>query len=231
MKILPLSLSLVMGALMITSSAVAYKITPKEKIADTQAKFQLGALVPSQFGDWHVDTSIVPLQVDPETQAKLDKIYNQTLARTYINRDGERIMLSIAYGGDQSDNMSVHKPEVCYVAQGFNVDGESMAQLSTSFGNIPVKRLFAVQGNRNEPITYWITVGDKAIAPGIQQKLQQLRYGLTGTIPDGMLVRVSSIGSDRPSAYSLQDGFVQQMLSSMDPVARTRLAGILNQSK
>jgi len=51
----------------------------------------------------------VPLIANPEQEAQINKIYNQTLTRTYVNPTGERIMLSIAYGGDQTDNMAVHK--------------------------------------------------------------------------------------------------------------------------
>ena len=71
--------------------------------------------------------------------------------------------------------------------------------LATRFGAVPVKRLVARQNSRNEPITYWITVGDKAIRSGIEQKMQRLAYGLSGKIPDGMLVRVSTIAADEPA--------------------------------
>jgi hypothetical protein len=105
-----LIVSLVAGALMLSSAAVTKVVTPRVKLADSQSRFQLSDIIPAQFDEWQVDATIVPLQVDPDTQARLNKIYNQTLSRTYVNRAGDRIMLSIAYGGDQSDNMSVHRP-------------------------------------------------------------------------------------------------------------------------
>ena len=97
-------------------------------------------MIPASFGDWSVDKSIIPLQVDAETQAKLDKIYNQTIARTYVNSHGERIMLSVAYGGDQSDNLAVHKPEVCYYVQGFEILKIFADELITEYGTLPVKQ-------------------------------------------------------------------------------------------
>jgi EpsI family protein len=220
--------SLTLGALMVSSAAVTKVVTPSVKMADAQGRFSLAQMVPQSFGDWREDTSIIPLQVDPATQAKLDKIYNQTLARTYINGAGQRIMLSIAYGGDQGDNMGVHKPEVCYTAQGFDVSGAKTGSIPTAFGALPVKRLYAVAGARNEPITYWITVGRKATLPGMQQRLQELRYGLTGKVPDGMLVRVSSIGADTAVAYSLQESFIKSLLQSMDEASRVRLIGVFD---
>jgi EpsI family protein len=221
-----LLVSLILGITMATSGVLAHVLTPTVKIADLQGKFTLEQIIPSAFGEWEVDRNIVPLQVDPATQAKLDRIYNQTLARTYINRDGERVMLSLAYGGDQGDNMGVHKPEVCYAAQGFEIRKSSTGNLPTAFGALPVKRLLATAGPRHEPITYWITIGDQAILPGMQQRLAELKYGLSGTVPDGMLVRVSSISRDSDSAYRLQAAFVNDMLKAMDARSRTKLVGV-----
>lgn len=221
----PVKASLLVGILMIASSGLARHLTPSVKIADSKAQFNLAQIIPEQFGYWRIDTSIVPLQVDPETQARLDKIYNQTLSRTYIDPDGNRIMLSIAYGGDQSSNMSVHLPEVCYGAQGFEVKKSGISDIRTDFGTIPIKHLFATNGPRQEPISYWITVGDKALTPGVDQRMQELRYGLSGAIPDAMLVRVSSIDSNLPAAYAIQQDFVRALLLGMKPQDRVRIIG------
>ena len=220
-----LTISTMLGLLMVSSSVLTMVLTPSIKIADQRVATNLEVMIPTSFGDWSIDKSIIPLQVDAETQAKLDKIYNQTIARTYVNSNGERIMLSVAYGGDQSDNLAVHKPEVCYYVQGFEILKIFADELITEYGTLPVKRLLAVKGNRNEPITYWVTVGNKAVLPGLDQKLQQLRYGLTGSVPDGMLVRVSSISTDNERAYQLQANFIQDLLIVIDGKDRVRLIG------
>lgn len=222
-----MTVSILLAALMLSASALSSHFTPTIKLADQGPRVDLAAMVPERFGEWQIDPNVIPLQVDPATQEKLDKIYNQTLSRTYINRDGERVMLSLAYGGEQSDRLQVHKPEVCYGAQGFEVENRGYAELDVARGALPVKRLYAVSGARHEPITYWITVGDRAIRPGLQQKLQQLRYGLGGTVPDGMLVRVSSISTDEPAAFALQQRFITDMLRGIDMPAQVRLAGNL----
>ncbi|MCE7914340.1 MAG: EpsI family protein [Nitrosomonas sp. PRO4] len=218
--------SIILGVMMMLSGALTMALTPTLKIADQQEKFELEMMIPQRFGDWQIDKSILPLQVDTETQTKLDKIYNQTLSRTYVNSVGEHIMLSIAYGGDQSDNLAVHKPEVCYYAQGFEIIKTLSDELITHYGKLPIKRLLAVKSNRSEPITYWITIGNKAVLPGIDQKLRQLRYGLTGIVPDGMLVRVSSISSDEEKAYYLQEKFIKDLLLEINTKERSRLIGV-----
>lgn len=220
-----LAASLGLGLMMLTASGLTRVVTPSVKMADTQPKFQLETMIPQRFGDWQVDRSLAPLTVDPDTQARLDKIYNQTLSRTYINGDGLRVMLSIAYGGDQSDNMGVHKPETCYTAQGFEVSAAAAGNVATRYGSLPVRRLYAVSGSRNEPITYWITIGNRATHPGMEQRMTQLRYGLTGMVADGMLVRVSTIDTDQRAAYAVQERFINAMLDALDARARLRLIG------
>ena len=93
------------------SAALAEWARPKIKVSDLHKDFKLEQLFPKSFGDWAVDESLPVIVPPPDQQALLEKIYNQTLARTYINRSsGLRVMLSVAYGGDQSDGLTVHIP-------------------------------------------------------------------------------------------------------------------------
>jgi len=217
--------SVVLGVAMAGTSALTGALTPTQKVADARANFNLDAMVPKSFAGWTVDTSVVPLTPDPTQKELIAALYDQTLSRTYVNAQGQRVMLSIAYGGDQSKQLQLHLPEVCYVAQGFDMLKDRRDELDTGFGKVPVKRLVARQNSRNEPITYWITIGDKAVKSGLDQKMQRFIYGLSGHIPDGMLVRVSTIEADEAGAYKVQDRFVEQMLAALDPQARTRLMG------
>jgi EpsI family protein len=216
----------IIGLCMFAAAGMALALKPTHKIADSGPKVDLETLIPKTFGDWKIDETIAPLIANPEQQARINKIYNQTLTRTYINSRNDRIMLSIAYGGDQSDSMAVHKPEVCYPAQGFQIlKSPTISTFSTGEGNIPVKRLVATQGQRIEPITYWTTVGDKVAISGLKWKLQQLKYGLTGKIPDGLLFRISSIQADDAMAYKTQDAFTRDLLKAMSPSGRERIIG------
>lgn len=217
---------LVIGLCMFAAAGMALALKPTVKMADSESKFDLKVMIPQSFGDWKVDETIVPLMANPEQEAMINKIYNQTLTRTYVNTKGERIMLSIAYGGEQSDAMAVHKPEICYPAQGFQILKNISSTFSTSDGSIPVKRLVATQGARIEPITYWTTVGDKVEVSGWKWKMQQMKYGLTGKIPDGLLFRISSIQADDTKAYQVQDAFTRDLLKALSSSDRQRIVGI-----
>jgi len=87
-------------------------------------------------------------------------------------------------------------------------------------------RLFGNLGPREEPITYWFTVGDRAVLGSTQKRLVELRYGLTGRIPDGLLFRVSSLDGDAIRAYEIQGQFANQLLQSVSPADRIRLSGL-----
>ena len=216
---------LIIGIAMLAAAGLALALTPSEKVASQGPKIDLETMIPKQFGEWQVDESIVPLQVSPDVQAKLDKIYNQTLSRTYSNSKGARIMLSIAYGSDQSDSMAVHKPEVCYPAQGFEVLQKQKSTLNVGGASLPVVRMVARQKSRIEPITYWITVGNQTVTGGLDKKLAEMRYGLTGKVPDGLLFRVSSIDPEAEHAYSSQARFIAELHTSLDEKRRVVIFG------
>lgn len=207
------------------AAALAKAGVPTKKIAD-QWETDLETMFPAQFGDWQVDASLPVILPAPDVQAKLDAIYNQVLARTYVNRrTGERVMLSVAYGGDQSDGMSVHLPEVCYPAQGFELRGKRTVTLKLEGRRIPAQRLQTRLGVRFEPVTYWLTLGETVAATRTSRKLQQMRYGLRGLVPDGMLVRVSSIHRDTDSGFSVQDDFLRALAAGVPTDYRNRILG------
>jgi len=68
-------------------------------------------------------------------------------------------------------------------------------------------------------------VGDAVAVNGLKWKLQQLKYGLTGKIPDGLLFRVSSIDADDARAYQVQDEFTRDLIKAMSPSGRERIIG------
>lgn len=211
--------------LMVSASVAAVALRPDTKAADL-SRISLETMIPRQFGDWREEPQRQLQVVNPQTQALLDKLYSQLLARVYINHQGYRIMLSMAYGSDQRGALQAHKPEVCYPAQGFTLHSSKAVPLATPFGDIPAQRLLTSLGPRQEPVTYWFTVGDTAVQNKLQKRLVDLRYGLTGQIPDGMLFRISSIDDNSSNANQMQDQFVNQLLQAIPPADRKRLSGL-----
>jgi EpsI family protein len=81
-------------------------------------------------------------------------------------------------------------------------------------------------GERREPVTYWFTEGDRVVEGAFYKRLVEIRYGLTGLIPDGLLFRVSSIDSIPAHAYQVHQQFVEQLLKSVPAESRRRLSGL-----
>ncbi|MDG9669480.1 EpsI family protein [Hahella sp. CR1] len=218
--------SLIACAAMVISAVSAYALTPREMLSDHIAKVKLDAMIPEVFGGWREVTHSTNQIVDPQTRETINRIYNQTLSRTYVDESGYRVMVSIAYGEDQRDAIQMHYPEVCYPAQGFTLADKTSGLLQTDYGQIRITRLLTSQGQRHEPVTYWATVGEKVIANKVDKKLKEVSYGFRGYIPDGLLFRVSSVDKDSLRAFQKQRELVDALLTEISPASRQRLAGL-----
>lgn len=219
-------LSFVIAGLMFSSVVGTIILKPTTLISEQGEALKLERVVPNKIANWIDDPSGNVLAADPQQTATLNKIYSQVLNRTYRAPEGYRIMLSIAYGKDQRDSLKLHYPEVCYPAQGFEVISNRSADIFTSQGAIPVKILETRHGqSRREPITYWALIGTLPFRGGIEKKIAEMRYGLRGVIPDGMLIRVSSIDQDSEKAFMMHAAFVRDFVESIDPAVRSRFAG------
>ena len=224
MKLNPTALAL--AALMCGVSVAGIAARPSTKATDKGNAVSLEAVVPKGFGEWAELPDQGAQVVNPQTKELLDKLYSQILTRSYINKQGYRIMLSMAYGDDQRGGLQAHRPEVCYPAQGFKLGRVEDGALATSFGNIDVRRLSTSLGARNEPVTYWLTVGDQIIKSKFDKRIAEIRLGFTGQIPDGLLFRVSSIDNDTDQAFAMQQKFVADMLAAVPAATRRQLSGL-----
>lgn len=209
---------------MLLAFLVSYQLKPSGKFEHKGPVISLEDLIPKSFEDWQEDPVPMPM-VSPDVQAALDKVYAQTLSRTYINAAGERIMLSIAYGQDQSDSLAIHLPEGCYQGQGFAVGKKELQVLNTPYGDIPAAKLLATKGLRNEPITYWVIIGDRVVSTAWDMKKVKFEYTLRHEVPDGFLIRISNITSQTKDAYVLQEEFAKKMISGIAPDKRQLLIG------
>jgi EpsI family protein len=216
---------LLVGLAMLAAAGLAIWLTPSQQAADQMQQVNLETMFPREFGEWRMVEEVDRSMVSPDVQAKLDRIYNQTLARTYVSASGERVMLAVAYGSNQTDSMKVHLPEVCYPSQGFEILYNDKDRLVLNDLIVQVKHLVARQGSRIEPVTYWIAMGNRTVAGDLDRRLVQIRFGLAGVIPEGYLFRVSSLDSNRASAFAVQARFIQGLHASMTATERGRIFG------
>lgn len=225
-RAMPLRLAVAIALALAAAVPAAEGLRPTRRTSDIHGPIHLDTQVPERFGHWQVDRSLVPVLPDPRLQSTLDATYTQVLARTYIDTQGRRVMLSIAYGDDQSSEATaVHRPEFCYRGQGFQIEDLGEAQLALPGQSLRTQRLIGRLEHRFEPITYWITLDQTATLPGFGRKLQQLRYGLNGLIADGMVMRVSTIGIEADAAFALQSDFIAELHQALPAPLRRRYFG------
>lgn len=219
--------SLVAVVLMWLAAALSVWLVPVPVERSAQDKIELKRLFPTRLGPWQEDTSIIPIQPAPDVQAGLERIFSQILSRTYVDDRGRRIMLSVVYGDGIDRQLDTHRPEICYPAQGFTISKYFNETVAAGERTLPVRRMVARMGARNEPITYWTVIGGSVMSNTATRKLMKVVHGLGGRLEDGMLVRISSIDSDQEAAFQLQTQFIQAVASHARAESRTAVFGRL----
>jgi EpsI family protein len=215
------------GLAMVATATAAMLRPSRRKLAGDLPPLSLERDTPLQFEGWSLDTSLMPVLPAPDVARKLSDLYSQLVSRTYIDSGGRRVMLVMAYGADQDDSDTMmHLPEACYPGQGFEIGERYVTRLSLPLASLGVIRLVARKGPRVEPITYWTVLGEHTFNSEIQRRLARAKLALSGVLPDGMLVRVSSIGAGITEAYAIQDRFILDLSSALPNFLRRRVFGV-----
>lgn len=215
----------VLASVVILGAAVmANVLAPRELMARTSTAPSLETVIPRQFGTWKVIPEISPIQpVDPDAYVQPDplsaKVYSQEVGRGYTDGQGHVVMLMVAYGPVQNYRLKAHRPEICYTANGFRISDKVDAPVTYRNGAPPIlaTRLIAERESRYEPVTYWIRIGNDVANGVVSYQLNRLKYGLRGLIPDGALIRISTIGLPQEASFQLQDQFIQDLLVAIPP--------------
>lgn len=201
----------------------------RARIADAGAeteKIDLEAYIPDDFKNWKISNSSPPIIEESVPRQVGEKIYAQVLSRTYVDDTGNEVMLSMVYARDQyREDSQIHRPEICYRAQGFGVEFLRDDAVPLKNHSLTVRRLMTRRGERVEPVSYWMIAGREKTLPGLHRKIVQLGLLLTGGRADGLLVRVSSIATEPNAAFSAQDRFVRDFAESITEQSRGLVFG------
>lgn len=75
---------------MLLAAGAAILLKPTQRVADQGPKVDLETMIPRTFGDWREEKQTSAQIVDPQQKELIDKIYSQTLSRTYVNANGNQ---------------------------------------------------------------------------------------------------------------------------------------------
>lgn len=213
-------------SIMLGSVALAEIFRPVKFWSEHLGEPRYAQIVPKAFGDWVEMPNAGRVVVDPVQAENLARLYTETLARTYLHKPSGRVlMLSIAYGRDQSSDTQLHTPQQCYPSQGFRIIEEADSSLKSTYGELKAVRMVTRLGERPEPLTFFIRVGDSVVRGSKERNLARLRMAMQGYLVDGMLLRVSEISFHQERAFALQAQFIDDLLRAVRPDDRSKLIG------
>jgi EpsI family protein len=227
MKINPVQ-AILAAVTILAAGILAETLKPKELMASSTPALNLETAIPRQFGQWKLVPNVgLVTPTDPIYVDALSRLYSQEVARGYADRNGNMVMLLVAYGPVQNYRLKAHMPEMCYNAAGFRVSKKSVSQLSYQDGAAPLNfsRLIAAKEGRFEPVSYWMRVGNDVATGVFDRQIARLKYGLRGQIPDGALIRVSTVGLAEDVSFSLQDQFIRDFIGAVAPENRRFFIG------
>jgi len=221
--LIPSRRDLLFGGAALLAAGTAYARMPRKRLM-VIGENQLDKIVPLRIGAWdYVEASGLVLP-PPDQLAHL--LYDQQVARTYTADNQLPIMLLMAYGSSQSGMLQIHRPEICYPASGFRLTATHATRIGLGDGHaIPARQFIAHSDTRTEHVLYWTRIGELLPVSWTQQRLAVIRNNLEGYVPDGLLVRVSTISENVAQAQDALETFTRTMLAGLSLNRRRMLIG------
>jgi len=216
---------LLIGGACVAAAGAAAVLKPRREVPLLK-NAKLADVIPPAFDGWTSEEVGDPYAVNGEGTLSA-KLYNELVTRRYVNAAGDRqVMALFAYGGRQSDELQLHRPEVCYPAFGYNLTRNEPVDLAIGkTAVVPARRLAASAEGRAESIIYWSRMGEMIPRDGGEQRKARLEIAMQGIIPDGLLSRFSVPGEEPEQDWTVIEGFVVQMITAIRPDMRKVLIG------
>ena len=212
----------VLGGALLATAAGAIALKPRRVVSPLQDGM-LDRAIPKTIGPYKFVTASG--LVLPPNDEITEQIYDQVLTRVYAADGLLPIMLLIAYGSAQDYTLQAHLPEVCYPSSGYTLTALDRVPTTVRNGvRSTATMLTAERPDRIEQVFYWIRIGDRFPASLTQLRLAVIMANLAGQLPDGILVRVSTLSPDGAVASPQLQTFNRLLVESVGPLGR-RLLG------
>lgn len=200
---------------------LATTLKPRAHYAKSESHFE--QTIPAVINGWvEVQQSTPQVSMVSDEKSLVNQLYDDTLMRTYADAEGHQVMVALAYAREQRQDVKIHQPDICYPAQGYQLQKTQTVTFETLKSTAPVigKRQLYFGQNHLEAVSYWIRVGDRTMTSGVQMRLKIIQDGLLkGRLDDGILVRVSSVIPDESKAkdaYKLHEKFLSEFASVVE---------------
>lgn len=216
---------LIIGSACVAAAGGAYALKPRRNLSLLGDR-SLAEIVPTSFGSWGSED--VSSLVAPKIEGSLaSRLYNETVGRIYRDTiSGAEVMMLLAYGAKNSDELQLHRPESCYPAFGFSLASNKPVQLwLAETVTVPARHIVAEAPGRRESIVYWSRLGEFLPVDGSEQRRDRLRAAIGGYIPDGVLARFSALGEDPAQVMPGVERFAASLVRAVAAASRDALIG------
>jgi EpsI family protein len=217
---------ILIGAACLVGAGAAQALKP-HKAVSLLGKDKLADILPAAFGPW-TSKDATDLVAPDDDDSLASRLYEQTLSRIYENNSvpGPSIMMLIAHGALQTNELSFHRPELCYPAAGFTLSHSRTLDLPLGGGvTLPVRCLLADAPARRESIVYWSRLGEYLPTDSAEQRSDRMKTAFEGYVPDGLLARFSALGADVEDTSAHVQAFIRDIIRATNPGRRTPLIG------
>lgn len=207
---------LFIAGLMVLTALATARLSPRAEIAGTTPNLE--AMLPEEFGAWRrVEISQAVLPAETELGPGEAVAY-----RAYQDDLGRMMTLVAAYGPPLGDSVRLHRPETCYVAQGFEILSRADGVVEMRGRPVPVVNLDTQSPSRREAVTYWLRDGDRFSARPSDLGWRRLKSRKGPA--DGALLRISTIYGEAPQ-FDLHEEFLKDFSGALGPEASSLLLG------
>nr|WP_166180501.1 exosortase-associated protein EpsI, V-type [Altererythrobacter segetis] len=204
---------LVIGGALAAASCVAFARQPRvDRPLIKSSTFE--RWVPVNFDGWSLAGSSGVVLPPPDSLSA--RLYDNLVTRVYSAPAGD-VMMLIAYNNRQDGVLQVHRPEVCYPTGGFVLTETKRIAISALGRPIPSNVFTAANADRTEQVIYFTRLGHHYPRSWAEQRIAVIEENLAGRIPDGVLLRVSVLSTDRDAAVDMLRQFVKGFAAAANP--------------
>jgi EpsI family protein len=205
---------LLVGALCLCGAGTAYALEPRRRVSLLGHR-SLASLIPDRFGSYQ-SRDVTDL-VAPREDSLASRLYGQTVGRVYTSADGgPEVMMLLAHGDTQNDDLQLHRPEICYPFFGYSIVRNQVVDLPLApLVSLPCRSLVAQAPDRSETIVYWSRLGQYLPLDQRRQQLDRLKTAMKGEVADGLLSRFSVAGADPETAMVAMAAFIPALIRAV----------------
>jgi EpsI family protein len=217
---------LLIGGACFATAGLAFGLQPRRRVSLLRRGQTIGQLTPRAFGGW-MSRDVTDLVAPVEPQSLAARLYGESVGRVYGRPGADvEIMMLLAHGDSQTDELQLHRPEVCYPAFGFAISQTAPVPVPLARDvSLPCRRLVADAPDRRESIIYWSRLGEFLPTDRAEQQWARVKTVMRGVIADGLLARFSILGSDSGAAFELLTRFIPEFIRAVGADHRSVLIG------